>query len=122
MTKGLNMKWLGVWFSFALMIELIPSIMVQGNSVASTISQTFKIDGLYTGIVMAVITGLVVFGGIKRIGRVTEIFVPFMALFYVGGALVVLALNIDQVPTVISLIFLMRFSRCQLLAVLQEQR
>ncbi|MEK4031090.1 sodium:alanine symporter family protein [Pseudobacillus sp. FSL P4-0506] len=105
MTKGLNMKWLGVWFSFALMIELIPSIMVQGNSVASTISQTFKIDGLYTGIVMAVITGLVVFGGIKRIGRVTEIFVPFMALFYVGGALVVLALNIDQVPTVISLIF-----------------
>ncbi|MFL0363581.1 alanine/glycine:cation symporter family protein [Pseudobacillus sp. 179-B 2D1 NHS] len=105
MTKGLNMKWLGMWFSFALMIELIPSIMVQGNSVASTISQTFKIDGLYTGIVMAVITGLVVFGGIKRIGRVTEIFVPFMALFYVGGALVVLTLNIDQVPTVISLIF-----------------
>lgn len=105
MTKGLNMKWLGVWFSFALMIELIPSIMVQGNSVAATISQTFKIDGLYTGIAMAAITGLVVFGGIKRIGRVTEIFVPFMALVYVGGAFVVLALNIEQVPAVISLIF-----------------
>nr|WP_082174312.1 sodium:alanine symporter family protein [Bacillus sp. FJAT-27231] len=105
MTKGLNMKWLGVWFSFALMIELIPSIMVQGNSVAATVSQTFKIDGLYTGIAMAVVTGLVVFGGIKRIGRVTEILVPFMALIYVGGALTILVLNLNQVPDVISLIF-----------------
>lgn len=105
MKKGLNMKWLGVWFSFALMIELIPSIMVQGNSVAATVSQTFKIDGIYTGIIIAAITGLVVFGGIKRIGRITEILVPFMALLYVGGALVIVILNINQVPAVISLIF-----------------
>ncbi|MGC8230279.1 alanine/glycine:cation symporter family protein [Pseudobacillus badius] len=105
MKKGLNMKWLGVWFSFALMIELIPSIMVQGNSVAAAVSQTFKIDGIYTGIIIAAITGLVVFGGIKRIGRITEILVPFMALLYVGGALVIVILNINQVPAVISLIF-----------------
>ncbi|GLY11543.1 alanine/glycine:cation symporter family protein [Pseudobacillus badius] len=105
MKKGLNMKWLGVWFSFALMIELIPSIMVQGNSVAATVSQTFKIDGIYTGIIIAAITGLVVFGGIKRIGRITEILVPFMALLYVGGALIIVILNINQVPAVISLIF-----------------
>ncbi|KZR58152.1 alanine/glycine:cation symporter family protein [Pseudobacillus badius] len=105
MKKGLNMKWLGVWFSFALMIELIPSIMVQGNSVAATVSQTFKIDGIYTGIIVAAITGLVVFGGIKRIGRITEILVPFMALLYVGGAVVIIILNINQVPAVISLIF-----------------
>ncbi|KIL72224.1 alanine/glycine:cation symporter family protein [Bacillus badius] len=105
MKKGLNMKWLGVWFSFALMIELIPSIMVQGNSVAATVSQTFKIDGIYTGMIIAAITGLVVFGGIKRIGRITEILVPFMALLYVGGAVVIVILNINQVPAVISLIF-----------------
>ncbi|KKB37098.1 alanine/glycine:cation symporter family protein [Bacillus thermotolerans] len=105
MTKGLNMKWLGVWFSFALMIELIPSIMVQGNSVASTVQQSFNIDGLYTGIIIAAIAALVVFGGIKRIGQVTELFVPFMAAIYVGGALIVVIMNIDQVPGVFALIF-----------------
>ncbi|HZG71552.1 MAG TPA: amino acid carrier protein, partial [Chondromyces sp.] len=105
MTKGLNMRWLGVWFSFALMIELIPSTMVQGNSVASTVSQTFGIDGLYTGLAIALVTALVVFGGIKRIGKVTELFVPFMALLYVGGALIVLFINIQQFPAVLQLIF-----------------
>ncbi|PAF11505.1 hypothetical protein CHH61_26965, partial [Shouchella clausii] len=64
MTKGLNMKWLGVIFAFALMIELIPSIMVQGNAVASAVGETFKIDGLYTGIAVALLVSLVVFGGI----------------------------------------------------------
>ncbi|WP_100330371.1 alanine/glycine:cation symporter family protein [Bacillus xiapuensis] len=109
MTKGLNMKWLGIWFSFALMIELIPSLMVQGNSVASTVKQTFEIDGLYTGIVIAVITALVVFGGIKRIGKVTEVFVPIMALIYLGGAFAILLINLDQVPAVLELIFVHAF-------------
>ena len=104
MTKGLNMKWLGVWFAFALMIELIPSVMVQGNAVASTVEETFKVDGLITGIIVALIVVLIVFGGIKRIGKVTEIFVPFMALIYVGSALVILFMNIDAVPEFFSLI------------------
>lgn len=104
MTKGLNMRWLGVWFAFALMIELIPSVMVQGNAVASTVEETFNVDGLITGIVVALIVVLIVFGGIKRIGKVTEIFVPFMALIYVGSALVILFMNIDAVPEFFSLI------------------
>ena len=105
MTKGLKMKWLGVWFAFALMIELIPSIMVQGNSIASTVASTFKVNGLYTGIAVAIVVSLVVFGGIKRIGKVTEIVVPFMALFYVGTALVIFAMNASQLPAVLELIF-----------------
>lgn len=109
MTKGLNMKWLGVIFAFALMIELIPSIMVQGNAVASAISETFKVDGLYTGIAVAVLVSLVVFGGIQRIGKVTEIFVPFMAFFYVGAALVVLFMNLGKLPEVLELIFTYAF-------------
>ncbi|WRP07138.1 sodium:alanine symporter family protein [Rossellomorea aquimaris] len=104
MTKGLNMRWLGVWFAFALMIELIPSVMVQGNAVASTVEETFNVDGLITGIVVALIVVLIVFGGIKRIGKVTEIFVPFMALIYVGSALIILFMNIDAVPEFFSLI------------------
>ncbi|RNF38225.1 alanine/glycine:cation symporter family protein [Planococcus salinus] len=110
MTKGLGMKWLGVWFSFALMIELIPSIMVQGNSVASTVEASFDVPPLWTGIAAAVLVSIVVFGGIKRIGKVTEILVPFMAFFYVGGALIILFMNIDAVPEFFSLIFSNAFS------------
>ncbi|MFP3323334.1 sodium:alanine symporter family protein [Planococcus sp. SIMBA_160] len=110
MTKGLNMKWLGVWFSFALMIELIPSIMVQGNSIASTVEATFSIPALWTGIATAILVSIVVFGGIKRIGKVTEIFVPFMALVYVGGAVVILLMNVQAVPEFFMLIFSNAFS------------
>lgn len=105
MTKGLNMKWLGIWFAFALMIELIPSVMVQGNAVSSTVQETFNVDGWITGVIVAAIVLLIVFGGIKRIGKVTEIFVPFMALFYVGGAIVILFMNFDAVPEFFQLIF-----------------
>ncbi|WP_434399799.1 sodium:alanine symporter family protein [Planococcus sp. 11815] len=110
MKKGLNMKWLGVWFSFALMIELIPSIMVQGNSIANTVQATFNVPVLWTGIATAVLVSIVVFGGIKRIGKVTEIFVPFMALFYVGGAVVILLMNVQAVPEFFMLIFSNAFS------------
>lgn len=55
--------------------------MMVRNSVASTVFETVKVPPIYTGIAAAVIISLVVFGGIKRIGRVTEIVVPFMAIF-----------------------------------------
>ena len=110
MTKGLNMKWLGIWFSFALMIELVPSIMVQGNSIATTVEATFDIPLLWTGIATALLVSVVVFGGIKRIGKVTEIFVPFMALIYVGGAVVILLMNVSAVPEFFELILSNAFS------------
>ncbi|PPA68861.1 alanine/glycine:cation symporter family protein [Jeotgalibacillus proteolyticus] len=110
MTKGLGMKWLGIWFSFALMLELIPSIMVQGNSIATTVEESFNIPALWTGITVAVLIGIVVFGGIKRIGQVTQVVVPFMALIYVGGALVILFMNLNMLPEFFSLIFSNAFS------------
>ncbi|WP_273128345.1 alanine/glycine:cation symporter family protein [Bacillus weihaiensis] len=105
MTKGLKMKWLGVWFAFALMIELIPSIMVQGNAVSSAVNESFQVSPLITGIIIAAVVALIIFGGIKRIGKVTEILVPVMAFFYVGAALLILILHVDQVPYVFNLIF-----------------
>lgn len=105
MTKGLNMKWLGVWFAFGLMIELIPSIMVQGNAVSSAVSSSFSINPLYTGIFMALLVGVIVFGGITRIAKVTEILIPFMAIFYVGAALVIIFMNLNQLPEVFGMIF-----------------
>lgn len=105
MTKGLKLKWLGAWFAFALMIELIPSIMVQGNAVSSAVKETFNGNELLSGLITAVLVGLVIFGGLKRIAKVTEIIVPFMALLYVGAGLTIVAMNIGKLPEVIDLIF-----------------
>lgn len=104
-SKGLRWKWLATWFAFALMIELIPSIMVQGNAVSSAVRETFNGNTLITGIVVAVLVGIIVFGGLKRIAKVTEIVVPGMALVYVGAGLVIVLMNLSEIPNVLSLIF-----------------
>ncbi len=105
MAKGLKMKWLASWFAFALMIELIPSIMVQGNAVSSAVRETFNGDTLITGIVVAALVSLIVFGGVKRIAKVTEVIVPVMALVYVGAGFIIVLMNISQIPEVLALIF-----------------
>lgn len=105
MKNGLNMKWLGSFFAFFLMLELIPSIMVQSNSVAASALEAFNIPPLVTGIITLVLVGLVVIGGIKRIAKVTEKLVPFMALAYFLGASVIVIANIGELPGVIGLIF-----------------
>lgn len=105
MKNGLNMKWLGSFFAFFLMLELIPSIMVQANSVSASALEAFNIPPLVTGIVTLVLVGLVVIGGIKRIAKVTEKLVPFMALAYFLGALVIVIANIGELPGVIGPIF-----------------
>ncbi|WP_214781635.1 sodium:alanine symporter family protein [Exiguobacterium sp. S3] len=104
-SKGLRWKWLATWFAFALMIELIPSIMVQGNAVSSAVRETFNGNTLITGIVVAILVGIIVFGGMKRIAKVTEIVVPGMALVYVGAGLVIVLMNFSEIPNVLSLIF-----------------
>jgi AGCS family alanine or glycine:cation symporter len=105
MTKGLHMKWLAIWFAIALMIEVIPSTMVQANSVAGSALEAFNINPAITGIIVLLIVGAVVIGGIKRIGKVTEKLVPFMAILYVGVALVIVIMNLKEIPGVIGLIF-----------------
>jgi AGCS family alanine or glycine:cation symporter len=79
--------------------------MTQINSIASAMEDAFKIPPLATGVVLAVLAGLVIIGGIKRIAQVTERIVPFMAVFYVIGALYILITNIALVPQVFGQIF-----------------
>jgi AGCS family alanine or glycine:cation symporter len=79
--------------------------MTQINSIASAMEDAFKIPPLASGIVLAVLAGLVIIGGIKRIAQVTERVVPFMAVFYVIGALYILFTNIVQIPAVFGSIF-----------------
>ena len=102
--KGPLGKALGLLFSFFLMIEITPSVAAQTVSVVQT-AETIGIPNWATGIILVIIVGLVVFGGIKRIGKVTEKLVPFMALLYVIGTIVIIIINITELPHAIALIF-----------------
>lgn len=86
MKKGFKNKKLGTIFSlifaFALMIEIIPSIMVQGHSAASTMKDTFNVPMAVSGIILAFLAALVVFGGVKRIASFAEKIVPIMVGLY----------------------------------------
>lgn len=104
-TRGLGMRWLGVWFAVAFALEIVPSVMVQGNSVASSASETFGLPPFAGGLLVMVIVGAVVIGGIKRIGTVTAGLVPLMAGIYLLGAGLVIIANFRQVPEVVALIF-----------------
>jgi AGCS family alanine or glycine:cation symporter len=79
--------------------------MVQSNSVADAIHSTFGIPTWITGITLALLTGLVILGGIRSIGKVTAVFIPMMIIFYTGGALVLLVLNWSEIPAAFGLIF-----------------
>ncbi|NDY41488.1 sodium:alanine symporter family protein [Dissulfurirhabdus thermomarina] len=103
---GLGLPWLG-WI-FALMGAVAAfgiGSMVQSNSVAVVLREEWGVPVAVTGGVLAVMTGVVIIGGIRRIGRVTERLVPVMAVFYVAGSLLVLLLHLDRLPGALALIF-----------------
>lgn len=108
MKKGFKNPKIGLIFSvifaMALMLELIPSIMVQGNSAASTVQDTFNIHMGVTGIILAVVAALVVFGGIQRIATFTEMIVPVMVGLYCIMGFVIIIMNIQALPSVIALV------------------
>lgn len=106
LTKGANMKWLGVLFAFfGATATFGIGNMVQSNSVAASLNATFDIEPLVTGIVLAILVALVTVGGIKKIGKVTEVIVPFMAAIYILGGLIIILANITLVPEAIGIIF-----------------
>ncbi|HEY8394935.1 MAG TPA: sodium:alanine symporter family protein, partial [Thermaerobacter sp.] len=103
--RGLGQKWLAVLFAFfGAVAGFGIGNTVQAYEVANNVSTYFGVPAWAVGLVMAVLTGLVLLGGIKAIGRVTAILVPFMALFYVIGGLIILARHIEAVPGAIALI------------------
>lgn len=110
-SKGLGWKWLGTLFAiFASVAAFGIGNMVQSNSVADAVEATFNVPFYVTGIILMIFTALVVLGGIKSIGRVTGVVVPIMIIFYVVGALVIIALNIAAVPAAFALVFKCAFT------------
>ncbi|ACV26821.1 alanine/glycine:cation symporter family protein [Kangiella koreensis] len=98
MEKKLNMKWLAVLFAMATIISSIGSgNMPQINNIAEVMSTTFHIEKWITGGVLAILLAMVIIGGIKRIAKVAEKVVPFMAVVYVVGAILVIAYNYENI-------------------------
>ncbi len=105
-SKGLGWKWLGALFAlFASIAAFGIGNMVQSNSVADAVTSAFGVPTWITGIILAVATALVILGGIKSIGRTTQILVPFMILFYMLAALVVTVLNYEGIPAIFIYVF-----------------
>ncbi|WP_406667426.1 alanine/glycine:cation symporter family protein [Gallaecimonas sp. GXIMD1310] len=97
MDKRLNMKWLAVIFAIATVISSFGTgNLPQINNIAQGMSATFGIKPIITGGVLAVLLAMVILGGITRIAKVTSKVVPFMAVFYVVGALSVILMNLDN--------------------------
>ncbi|WP_188207159.1 alanine/glycine:cation symporter family protein [Alkalibacillus aidingensis] len=104
--KGLKLKWLAVLFAiFGAVAAFGIGNMVQSNSVSDVMDDTFGVPFWITGVILMVLAGLVILGGIKSIGKVTAYIVPFMALFYVVGGLIILLTNLDMVGAAVGLIF-----------------
>ena len=99
--KGLKSKWLAVVFAVCAVLAtgfFLPP--VQSNGIAMSFANTYHIDAAWIGAIVAVLIGLVVMGGVKRIANVAQIVAPFMAVLYVLLSLVVLAFHIREVPDV----------------------
>ncbi len=109
LNKGMGLPFLGAIYAFFLMIELAPSISTQTVNVVQT-AASIGIPNLVTALVLMTLVGLVVVGGITRIAQVTSRLVPFMAITYVGTALVIILINADKVPGVFLMIFQHAFS------------
>lgn len=104
--KGLGWKWLAVLFAiFGSVAAFGIGNLVQVNSVAGNMHDTFGINPIYTGIVLMILTALVILGGVQSIGRWTGRIVPFMAVFYILGGLYIIFANLSLVPTAFGIIF-----------------
>lgn len=108
---GAKWAWLGVLFAiFGGLAGFGIGNMVQVNSMAHALNTTFQIPMWLTGVVAMVLVGMVILGGIKRIGKVAARLVPMMCVAYVVLAMVVLVVNAAAIPAAIALIFEHAFS------------
>lgn len=107
MTKALNWKWLAV--IFAILISVTYGFVfnaVQANSISAAVTNSFGTDGMMSkwivGLVLAAMTAAIVFGGIQRIAKFTQVIVPVMAVLYIAIGLIVVIINIGEVPAMIT--------------------
>lgn len=106
MEKALGKKWMGVLFSILITICFgLVFNSVQSNTISIALNEAFGVNKVLTGIILMVLTIAIIFGGIQRIAKVSEIIVPIMAVAYILIALFVVFKNITAIPSLIKLIF-----------------
>lgn len=100
---GIEYKWLAVVYSICLIAAFgFGFNAFQGNTVAGAVQDSLGIDRLWTGIALALVAGFIIFGGIHRIAKASDVVVPVMAVGYILMAVVVIGLHITEVPAVIA--------------------
>ena len=108
---GLNMPRLAIAFAFfTILASFGIGNMTQANAVASIIYEQISIPHWISGLVMLVATGAVILGGVKSLGKFASFLTPFMIILYLGGAFVIILLNLDKVGGAFSLIFYHAFN------------
>ena len=106
MEKGLKMRWMGVIFAVAISLTYgFVFNSVQSNTISLAFNNSFDFSHVAVGIVLAALTAIIIFGGLKRIVKVTTYLVPIMAIFYIVLALIVVLMNFTELPSVFALIF-----------------
>ncbi len=105
---GATLGWL--FALFAVIASFGIGNMTQANSISESLSSTFSVPTYVTGIILTVFALLIIVGGIKTISKVSSVVVPLMAIFYVVAGLIVIIVNIHNVPAGVAMIFKMAFS------------
>ena len=105
MQYGLGLKWMGILFAILISFTFgFAFNSVQSNTICAALQGSFNFDPTIVGIILAVLTLVIIFGGIQRIAQVSSVIVPVMALGYVALALGIVLFNITELPAVIKLI------------------
>lgn len=99
----------GAFAVFTVLASFGIGNMSQANSISSSLTQTFNIPNWITGIVLAILTGIIIFGGIKSISKVSSVLVPVMAIFYIVSGLIVICVNYKNIPAGLGTIWSMAF-------------
>jgi len=110
MQKALGQRKLGVIFGILLTLSFgFIFNAVQSNTIATSVGEAFHIKPYIIGIMLVVLTAMIIFGGVHRIVKVTQVLVPVMAVFYLAVALFVIVTNLTEIPAVFKLIFTQAF-------------
>lgn len=105
MQHGLHRKWMGVLFAVLITITFgMANQVVQSNTLCDALADSLAIDAKWIGLTITIATLVIIFGGIRRISHFASIVVPFMAIGYVIIAIIVILMNITEIPAMIALI------------------
>ena len=111
MKNALHMTGLAKWFAILISVTFgLIYVSVQANTIVGAVETAFGVDHMITAFAVAALTALVIFGGVTRIAKFTEMLVPSMAGLYLVSALIIVIMHIDQVPAMFALIIHDAFS------------